>query len=51
MQYATTLSVTRSVELAKVPVDGKTDRVHDVYIIRAERDALFGQKALGYASI
>src|SRR3954467_5121471 len=51
MQYATTLSVTRSIELAKVPIDGKTDRVLDVYIIRAERDAVFGQEALGFASI
>jgi hypothetical protein len=49
--FATTLAVTPSIDPVKVLVDGHTNRVLNVKIIHAERDALFCQEALGYASI
>ena len=51
MQFPPAIPVAYSVEPAKVPVSGQANRVIDAQEIRAERDALFGQKALGYASI
>src|SRR3954467_3985217 len=51
MHFTATVAVTTSSEPAEVPVDGQTNGVIDAKIIRAEGDALFGQKALGYASI
>src|SRR3954470_4824089 len=51
MHFAATLAVTTSSEPTEVPVDGQTNGVIDAYIISAKGDALFGQKALGYASI
>jgi hypothetical protein len=51
MHFTTTLAVTSSIDPVKVIVDGQTNMVLDVKIIRAEGDALFGQEALGYASI
>jgi hypothetical protein len=51
MHFTTTLAVTPSIDPVKVLVDGQTNRVFDVKIIRAEGDALFGQETLGYASI
>jgi hypothetical protein len=51
MHFVMTLAVTPSIDPVKVLVDGQTNRVLNVKIIREERDALFGQEALGYASI
>src|SRR6266566_1729730 len=51
MHFVATLAVTPSNEPAEVPVDGQTNGVLDAQIIHAEGDALFGQKALGYAYI
>jgi hypothetical protein len=44
-----TLAVTPSIDPVKVLVDGQTNKVLNVKIIHAERDALFCQEALGYA--
>jgi hypothetical protein len=51
MLFTMTLAVTLFIDPVKVLVDGQTNRVINVKIIRAERDALFCQEALGYASI
>jgi hypothetical protein len=51
MHFSTSIFVTCSIELANVLVSGQTNRVLHVNMIRAERDALFGEKALNDASI